>query len=69
MQAIQRRAPRSHTIVEAHPDVYARMLQEGWAAQPGVRLVYGRWQDVLPQLGQYDGIFWDTYGEYYEEMR
>lgn len=69
MQAIQRRAPRSHTIVEAHPDVYARMVQEGWAAKPGVRLVYGRWQDVLPQLGQYDGIFWDTYGEYYEEMR
>lgn len=34
----------------------------------GVRILYGRWQDVLSQLGQYDGIFFDTYGEYYEEM-
>jgi protein arginine N-methyltransferase 2 len=69
VQAIQRRKPRSHTIVEAHPDVYARMLAQGWDKRPGVRIVFGRWQDVLPQLGQYDGIFWDTYGEYYEEMR
>eukprot|EP00884_Botryococcus_braunii_P018060 jgi/Botrbrau1/4938/Bobra.0122s0020.1 len=68
-QAIQQRNPRSHTIVEAHPDVYARMLRDGWHERPGVRILYGRWQDVLPQLGQYDGIFWDTYGEYYEEMR
>lgn len=29
-----------------------------------------RWQDVLPQLqpGHYDGIFFDTYGEYYAEV-
>eukprot|EP00897_Mesotaenium_endlicherianum_P000026 jgi/Mesen1/10023/ME000073S09303 len=66
--AIQRRSPASHTIVEAHPDVYQRMLAQGWADKPGVRLVFGRWQDVLPQLATYDGIFFDTYGEYYDDL-
>ncbi|GJP38237.1 hypothetical protein CLOM_g22703 [Closterium sp. NIES-68] len=60
---------RSHTIVEAHPDVIARMRGEGWHEKEGVRVVEGRWQDVLPQLGQYDGIFFDTYGEYYDDLR
>ena len=41
----------------------------GWGDKPGVRIVFGRWQDVLPELGQYDGIFFDTYGEYYEDLR
>ena len=27
--AIQRRRPRSHTIIEAHPDVYRHMLDSG----------------------------------------
>ncbi|KAK9793217.1 hypothetical protein WJX73_003588 [Symbiochloris irregularis] len=67
--AIQSRQPRSHTIIEAHPDVHARMLAKGWADKPGVIIVFGRWQDVLPQLGQFDGIFFDTYSEYYEDLR
>ncbi|CAK0737367.1 hypothetical protein CVIRNUC_000900 [Coccomyxa viridis] len=69
-EAIQRRRPRSHTIVEAHPDVHARMLQQGWDRKPGVRILFGRWQDVLPEAGlAFDGIFWDTFSEYYEDMQ
>jgi protein arginine N-methyltransferase 2 len=69
-QAIQRRRPRSHTIVEAHPDVHARMLALGWDKRPGVRIVFGRWQDALPGLGrQFDGVFFDTYSEYYGDMQ
>ncbi|KAL6511611.1 hypothetical protein OROGR_021208 [Orobanche gracilis] len=69
--AIQQYSPISHTIVEAHPEVYARMLQTGWDEKENVRIIFGRWQDVLPQLKiyEYDGIFFDTYGEYYEDMR
>eukprot|EP00271_Cylindrocystis_brebissonii_P006431 TRINITY_DN19226_c0_g1_i1.p1 TRINITY_DN19226_c0_g1~~TRINITY_DN19226_c0_g1_i1.p1 ORF type:complete len:358 (-),score=85.01 TRINITY_DN19226_c0_g1_i1:220-1293(-) len=75
--AIQQRAAAtgtvlaSHTICEAHPAVHQRMLDEGWGTRAGVRIVFGRWQDQLPQLmdRQYDGIFFDTYGEYYEDMR
>eukprot|EP00873_Tetraselmis_striata_P011408 jgi/Tetstr1/431672/TSEL_021200.t1 len=72
-EAIQRRfassdSLRTHTIIEAHPDVYAKMLREGWDKKKGVRILYGRWQDVLPQMGKYDGIFFDTYGEHYYDL-
>ncbi|KAG2425346.1 hypothetical protein HXX76_013760 [Chlamydomonas incerta] len=70
--AIQSHAPDRHTIIEAHPDVLEHMVRTGWADKPGVRILRGRWQDVLPELlaeAPYDGIFFDTYGEYYEEMR
>ncbi|PNH02928.1 Arginine N-methyltransferase 2, partial [Tetrabaena socialis] len=70
--AIQSHHPERHTIIEAHPDVLAHMEAGGWMGRPGVRVLRGRWQEVLPALlaeAPYDGIFFDTYGEYYEEMR
>ncbi|KAK7352468.1 hypothetical protein VNO80_17890 [Phaseolus coccineus] len=67
--AIQQYAPASHTIIEAHPEVYQRMLRSGWGQKENVKIVFGRWQDVLSQLETYDGIFFDTYGEYYEDLR
>lgn len=66
--ALQQYNPVSHTIVEAHPEVYNRMLRNGWGEKENVKILFGRWQDVLPQLESYDGIFFDTYGEYYEDM-
>lgn len=53
--AIQQYSPASHTIVEAHPEVYERMLRTGWGEKNNVKIVLGRWQDVLPQLESYDG--------------
>jgi hypothetical protein len=47
---IQARSPRTHTIIEAHPGVHQRMLDAGWADRPGVRVVFGRWQDVIDQV-------------------
>ncbi|PON91072.1 Transmembrane protein [Trema orientale] len=67
--AIQQYKPSSHTIVEAHPEVYERMIRTGWAEKDNVKIIFGRWQDVLPLLESYDGIFFDTYGEYYEDLR
>uniref|UniRef100_A0A2P2J8T2 Protein arginine N-methyltransferase 2 n=1 Tax=Rhizophora mucronata TaxID=61149 RepID=A0A2P2J8T2_RHIMU len=67
--AIQQYAPATHTIVEAHPEVYSRMLRDGWGEKENVKIIFGRWQDVLSQLETYDGIFFDTYGEYYEDLR
>eukprot|EP01125_Pyxidicula_operculata_P011843 TRINITY_DN3877_c0_g1_i2.p1 TRINITY_DN3877_c0_g1~~TRINITY_DN3877_c0_g1_i2.p1 ORF type:complete len:366 (-),score=80.04 TRINITY_DN3877_c0_g1_i2:64-999(-) len=66
---IQKFKPRSHTIIEAHPDVYKHMLNLGWDKKPGVRILFGRWQDVVGDLTQYDGIFFDTFGEFYEDLR
>jgi protein arginine N-methyltransferase 2 len=54
--------PHSHTIIEAHPDVYKYACSLGWDRKPGVRLVLGRWQDVIADLDPFDGIFFDTYG-------
>ncbi|XP_076959265.1 protein arginine N-methyltransferase 2-like [Bidens hawaiensis] len=67
--AIQQYGPVTHTIVEAHPEVYKRMQASGWTEKENVKVVFGRWQDVLPQLESYDGIFFDTYGEYYDDLR
>ncbi|KAK9097226.1 hypothetical protein Sjap_022723 [Stephania japonica] len=67
--AIQQYAPIRHTIIEAHPEVYDRILRTGWGDKDNVKIIFGRWQDVLSQLESYDGIFFDTYGEYYEDLR
>lgn len=40
--AISDAAPRSHTIVEAHPDILAAMRSAGWTAR--ATIVDGRWQ-------------------------
>lgn len=61
--------PRSHTIIEAHPDVYKYMCEQGWDKKDNVRILFGRWQDVVGQLDQYDGIFFDTYSEHYLHMQ
>ncbi|KAG2293629.1 hypothetical protein Bca52824_040298 [Brassica carinata] len=57
--AIQQYNPTKHTIIEAHPDVYKRMIESGWGEKENVRIVFGRWQDVLGELDEcgYDGIF------------
>ncbi len=70
-EEIQKLNPKSHTIIEAHPDVYAHMLELGWDKKPNVKIVFGKWQDVVGKLENhsFDGIFWDTYAEYYEDMR
>ncbi|GBG27475.1 Protein arginine N-methyltransferase 2 [Hondaea fermentalgiana] len=66
---IQEHKPRRHVIIEAHPQVYKRMLDDGWDKKPGVEIVFGRWQDRVASIGQFDGIFFDTYGEYYADLK
>jgi type IV protein arginine methyltransferase len=65
--------PAHHIIIEAHPDVYQRMQDTGWTTRPNVRVCFGKWQDVLPQLIRegivVDAIFFDTYGEHYLDMQ
>jgi guanidinoacetate N-methyltransferase len=53
---------KSHTIIECNEDV-ARRFDDWKTAYPDrdIRLVRGRWQDVLDGLGRFDGIFFDTY--------
>ncbi len=61
-----------HVIVEAHPTVYQKMINDGWDKKPNVRICFGRWQDELPKLlnegVKFDGIFYDTYGEHFTDL-
>ncbi|KNC47241.1 arginine N-methyltransferase 2 [Thecamonas trahens ATCC 50062] len=61
--AIAELGPRSHTIIEAHPQVYQRMLDLGFDKKPGVRIVFGRWQDVIYDIGTFDSVFFDTFSD------
>jgi len=69
---LQTYQPSLHIIIEAHPDIYAQMFKDGWDKKPNVRICYGKWQDVVPQLIQeglqLDGIFFDTYAEHFFDM-
>lgn len=70
---IQQKNPAHHYICEAHPDVLAKMKQEGWYEKSNVTVLEGKWQDSLNKLldeGEvfFDGIFYDTFSEHYEDM-
>lgn len=59
---IQSHNIKSHTIVENHPDIIPKLIE--WANdKPNVIIVVGSWYDRLDDLGVYDGIFYDTYGD------
>lgn len=53
--AIQKYNVGKHTIIEAHPEVFDRMLKQGWGEKENVKILFGKWQDILPQLESYDG--------------
>lgn len=62
--------PSLHVIVEAHPDVLAHMEEKGWHKKANVKILNGKWQDVLSsdefiRLGKYDVIYIDTFAENY----
>lgn len=69
---IQEKNPTMHYISEAHPDVLAKLRQDGWYEKPNVKILEGRWQDTLPELLNqgvfFNGIYYDTYSEHYSDM-
>lgn len=70
---IQAKKPHKHYICEAHPDVLAKMRADGWYEKPNVVVLEGRWQeklsDILSAGGVYfDGMYYDTFSEHYEDM-
>lgn len=66
---IQAGHPRSHTIIECNHDVMKAFAE--WAGKypdRDIRLVQGRWQDVVDRLDRFDGVFFDTYPASEEEF-
>jgi len=62
---IQKYKPKSHTIIECHPDVIKHGINMGFheasLEYPNFKWKQGVWQEVLPELDQFDEIFFDTY--------
>ncbi|QPG75931.1 hypothetical protein FOA43_003317 [Brettanomyces nanus] len=69
---IQERNPTTHYICEAHPDVLQKMKEDGWMKKKNVVVLEGKWQDTVPPLLSrgifFDGIYYDTYSEHYQDM-
>lgn len=62
---IQSFGPRTHTIVEIHPDI-AREANNWGGKQQGVTVLQGDWYSLTREiqgLGPFDGIFYDAYGD------
>ena len=49
------------------------MKEEGWDAKPGVTVLEGRWQEVVPTILEkgtlFDAIYFDTFAEDYSAFR
>jgi amino acid adenylation domain-containing protein len=59
---IQEQGVRSHSIIECNDEVIEQFNK--WKSRypdRDIRVIRGKWQDVTGQLGQYDGVFFDTY--------
>jgi len=59
---------KEHWIIEAHLDVYTKMLTDGWHLKPHVKILYGDWRYYLQFLPKFDGIYIDTWDETFEEF-
>ena len=65
--AIQAHNPSRHVIIEAHPDVLAKMRADGWFDRPNVEIIPHRWQDVVDSLADretFDGIYYDPFEQF-----
>lgn len=61
-QFIQEQGVKSHTIIECN-DLIFEDMQRWRETLPDrdIRPVHGMWQDVVDELGSYDGVFFHTY--------
>ena len=50
-----------HWIIEPHPDVQREMMKRGWLTK--ANCIFTTWQEALPYLPQFDGIYIDTWSE------
>jgi len=57
---IQSFNPRSHTIMEFHPQILEKLHK--WSkGKDNIKIIEGDWGKNLDKLKLYDGIFFDTY--------
>ena len=67
--ALQKLKPAEHHICEPHPDVYAKLVKDGWLRRPGVTVHHDFWQRVIDKLPRFDAIYFDTWEDSVEQFR
>jgi len=55
--------PKTHWIIEGHPAIQRKMIEEGWLQKPHVKCIFKPWQEVIYHLPKFDGIYFDTWDE------
>jgi hypothetical protein len=58
---IREQKPKSHTIIEYHPDVITKMMDQEWNNH--ATCIFGKWQEKIIDLGVFDGIYLDTWAD------
>ena len=58
---IQENNPKSHTIIEIHPQVHKYMKENGWYNK--AKVIESDWRNSIHKLSTFDGIYFDTWGE------
>ena len=58
---ISERNPKSHTIIEYHPDVINNIKETGWETR--ANMIYSRWQEQIGKIGPFDSIYLDTWND------
>lgn len=64
---IQEGEPKSHTIIESHPDVL-NYFMETFPKTDNLKLIPNFWQNVIMSLDKYDCIFFDTHMDKAEDF-
>ncbi len=65
---IEEHRPRTHWIIEAHPAMQKKMIEEGWLKKPHVRCIFKPWQEVVQHLPKFDGIYFDTWDDHQDNF-
>ena len=65
---IQSYSPITHWIIESHPEVQRKIIEDGWLKKPNVKVIFKPWQEVIHYLPKFDGIYFDTWGESQNEF-
>jgi len=65
---IEEHRPRTHWIIEAHPEVQKKMIADGWLQKPHVRCIFKPWQEVIYHLPKFDGIYFDTWDDHQDNF-
>lgn len=58
---ISERNPKSHTIIECHPDVINHIKETGWETR--ANMIYSRWQEQIGKMDTFDYIYLDTWSD------